>query len=626
MEKCDVTIVGGGSSGLAALKHLSSLGKQAVLLESGKEIGSKNVSGGILYSKRPDNGKVYNVEDIYGERFLTESPYERRITKYILNATSKDKVFSIDLTEAHDYQTNFGCSVLLNKLNSWFAKEAQDSAEKNGGGIISGVHVRSLRWDKNNSKVIVETDELEEFETRAVIAADGVNSEIAEMVNAREKFSPDELYQGVKVIVKLPEKLIEERFNLANSEEGAAYLFAGDVSLNLIGGGFLYTNIDSLSIGGVYHYHSLLENPREPAEIVNAMLSNPMISELVKDDVPLKDIDKTISKEEQVRKSFAITKLINNWNEIRQIYYSQKLKKQLINDGKFKSEDEIKSKLDYLNQKLNDDHNIKFITNYVELEYSTKLIPDGKRCRMKKPYHKNILFIGDAAGRGIFFGPKIEGLNVGMDDAVRASFAIARALDKNNFDSNYLGEFYTQSIEESPYTSDMKKIDKGYLNVILKNTKREIPSGILGQKNKMLLNIASNDRLRNFFITLVNKYGYTRLLSLIESEDVYFKSPIKIADKLGKKMSSSYTPQIPTIQERVAKLSYHEDTISHIKILNTEKNFLNKMVVLCPTKCYSNEGDEVILQHEGCIECGTCSLKTDWRHPRGEKGVVFKYG
>ena len=58
----------------------------------------------------------------------------------------------------------------------------------------------------------METDELEEFETKVMIAADGVNSEIAEMANAREKFSPSELYQGVKVVVKLPEKLIEERF------------------------------------------------------------------------------------------------------------------------------------------------------------------------------------------------------------------------------------------------------------------------------------------------------------------------------------------------------------------------------------------------------------------------------
>src|SRR5688572_8146438 len=486
MENCDITIVGGGSAGLAALKHLSNLGKQAILLEAGKDIGSKNVSGGILYSKKSNNGKIYNVEDIYGESFLTESPYERLITKYILNATSKDKVFSIDLTEAHNYQTNFGFSVLLNKLNSWFAKEAQSVAEKLGGGIITGVHVKSLRWDEKRSKIIVETDELEELE------------------NAREKFSPSELYQGVKVVVKLPEKLIEERFNLTNSNEGAAYLFAGDVSLNLIGGGFVYTNRDSLSIGGVYHYDSLLENPIEPGEIVNAMLRNPLISELIKDDVPLKEIDKTLPKEEQVRKSFAVTKLLNNWNELRQLYYSHKLKMKSIEDKKYNSEEEIKSKLDNLTQKLTDEYHTKFITNYIELEYTTKLVPDGKRGRMKKPYHKNILFIGDAAGRGLFFGPRIEGLNVGIDDAARASIAIARSLDKNNFGTDYLGEFYTQSIEQSPYSVDMKEIDKQYLSVILNSTRNKISSNALGLKHKLLFNLISNDGLRNFFITFIN--------------------------------------------------------------------------------------------------------------------------
>ena len=81
---------------------------------------------------------------------------------------------------------------------------------------------------------------------------------------------------------------------------------------------------------------------------------------------------------------------------------------------------------------------------------------------MKKPYHKNVLFVGDAAGRGIFVGPRIEGLNVGIDDGVRAANAIARALEKNNFSQGYLGEYYTKSIEESPYTKDMKEIDKEY--------------------------------------------------------------------------------------------------------------------------------------------------------------------
>ena len=105
---------------------------------------------------------------------------------------------------------------------------------------------------------IIETDELEPFQVKAVIAADGVNSEVAQITGARDKFTPSDLYQGVKVVVKLPEELIEERFEISENE-GAAHLFAGDITLNHIGGGFLYTNRDTLSIGAVYHYDSLIE-------------------------------------------------------------------------------------------------------------------------------------------------------------------------------------------------------------------------------------------------------------------------------------------------------------------------------------------------------------------------------
>ncbi len=211
MEKYDAAIIGGGSAGLAALKQLSHLGKQAILIEAGSKIGSKNLSGGILYSKKPKNGQITNVEQLY-ENFLDDAPIERKITKYILHSTSQDKIYSMDLTAAHDYQANFGYSVLLNKLNSWFAKQAEEAAAKFGGGIIPGVHVKSITWNEQNGTSIIQTDELDEFEVKAIIAADGVNSEVAEMVGARKKFTPQQLYQGVKVIVKLPEEIIDERF------------------------------------------------------------------------------------------------------------------------------------------------------------------------------------------------------------------------------------------------------------------------------------------------------------------------------------------------------------------------------------------------------------------------------
>lgn len=620
-ERYDVAVIGAGSAGLAALKKLADLGKQAVLIEAGRHVGTKNVSGGILYSKKPKHGRAHNVEDVYDN--FSEAPVERRITKYILHAVSKDKDYALDLTAAHEYQANFGYSVLLGRLNSWFARQAAEAAEKNGGGIVSGVHVRSIGW--NDGRAVVETDELEDFEVKAVIAADGVNSEIAEMTGARPKFSPAQLYQGVKVVIKLPEQILEERFGVG-PDEGAAHLFAGDVTLGHIGGGFLYTNRDTLSLGAVYHFDSLLDRPSEPGVLVDALLRNPLVSELIKDEVAVKqEIDRNLPKEEQLRVRFAVSKLIKTWNELRDAYYSPSARRRLVESGKYKSEDEIKARLDSVKNDLATKYGTKFETDYVELEYSAKLVPDGKRCMMKKPYHKNILFVGDAAGRGVFVGPRIEGLNVGIDDAVRAAESVARAIDRNNFAAEYLGEYYSQQVDASPYTRDMKEIDKDYLKTFLDATK-DVPKDIVGQRYGMVFRLMSSSAFRGLAVGFANILGYDKLLPLVESEETYVQVPIEIAERIGKTVSASYEPSIPSTAERVAKLKYDDDRQPHIKVVNPESEFMKKLVTLCPTKCYSLEGGKVMLQHEACIECGTCAKETEWRHPRGEKGIVYQYG
>jgi electron transfer flavoprotein-quinone oxidoreductase len=622
LEHYDVAIIGGGSAGLAALKQLSNLNKQAILIEAGKKAGSKNLSGGILYSKKPKHGKMYNVEDVYPE-FLQDTPVERRITQYMLHATSRDKVFTMNLTAAHEYQANFGYSVLLNKLNGWFAKQASESAERQGGGIVSGVHVRSISWQEE--KTLIETDELEPFEAKAVIAADGVNSEVAEMTGARTKFTPEQLYQGVKVIVKLPEEIIEQRFGIG-PDEGAAHLFAGDITLKHIGGGFLYTNLDTLSVGAVYHYDSLIDRPSEPYTLVNVLLKNPLVAEFIKDQVAIKEeIDKNLPKEEQLRTRFAVSKLIKTWNELRDSYYSRAIRKKLVESGKYKSEEEIKARLDSVQNELATKYDTKFVTDYVELEYGAKLVPDGKRCAMKKPYYKNILFVGDAAGRGVFIGPRIEGLNVGIDDAVRAANAVARAIDRNNFSTQYMGESYSQSIEESPYTRDMKEIDKDYLKIFL-DAARDVPKDIIGQRYGMVFRLMSSGTLRGLAVGFANILGYDKLLPLVESEETYVQVPIELAEKTGRQFQATYEPTIPTIAQRIARLKYDDDRVSHIKVLNPKSEFMKKMVTLCPTFCYSMEGGDVTLQHEACIECGTCAKETEWRHPRGEKGIIYQYG
>jgi electron transfer flavoprotein-quinone oxidoreductase len=604
------------------LQQLSKLGKQAILLEAGSIIGSKNISGGILYSKKPHKGQVTNVDDLY-ENFLEEAPYERKITKYILHSTSKNKEYPMDLTAAHDYQSNFGCSVLMSKLNSWFAKQAVENAEKVGGGIIPGVHVNSISFD--GSSAIILTDEIDEFEVKAIIAADGVNSEVAEIVGARKKFNPNQLYQGVKVIVKLPEEIIEDRFGVG-SEEGAAHLFAGDVTLNHIGGGFIYTNRDTLSLGAVYHFDSLLKNPVEPYGLIDAMIKNPMISEFIKDVVPIKkEIDKNLPQEEQLRIRFGVAKLIKTWNELRETLLSPKGRKNLIESGKYNDEAEIQEKLSSIEKQMSEKFGVTFGSDYVEAEYGAKLVPDGKRCRMETPFFKNILFVGDAAGRGVFVGPRIEGLNVGIDDGVRAANAVARALDNNDFSENNFGKYYSKLLDDSPYTLDMKQIDKDYLKIFL-DAAKDVPKDIIGSRYGPILKMMSSGTFRGIAVKFANILGYDKLLPMVESEDTYVKVPIQLAERLGKIVESTYSPNIPSIADRIAGLSYNDDHQSHIKVLNSQSDFMKKLVTLCPAKCYSEEDGRVLIQHEGCVDCGTCSQETQWRHPRGEKGIQYKFG
>ena len=472
-------------------------------------------------------------------------------------------------------------------------------------------------------KTIIRTNELEEFQVSSIIAADGVNSEVAEITKARDKFKPEEVYFGVKVIIKLPENIIEERFHL-NSSEGSAHLFAGDITLNHIGGGFLYTNRQTLSLGAVYHYDSLLSNPVTPSQLIDELIKNPLISEYIKDEVPLRKDNNDLSKEDQLKMQLSVSKLIKTYDELRYKYFS-KNNVELVESGKFRNIEDIKSKIDNIKKDLIEKYGVQFVNNYVELEYSAKLIPDGKRCMMKKPYYKNILFIGDAAGRGIFIGPKIEGLNVGIDDAVRASIAISRSIEKNNFDSGYMGNYYESLINESPYTREMKRIDENYITLFL-NVARNISMDSVDPLFGFGLSLMKNKRLRGIALGLVNFLGYDKVLPIIESEKTYVQVPILLANRLGSIVNSSYAPVIPTLSERIAKLQYNDDSESHITVEDKRSEFMKKLILLCPTKCYSLEGKDVLLQHEGCVECGTCSIGTRWRHPRGEKGVIYRYG
>jgi electron transfer flavoprotein-quinone oxidoreductase len=89
---------------------------------------------------------------------------------------------------------------------------------------------------------------------------------------------PEEWFQGVKAVVDVPSDVIADRFGVAD-DEGAAHLFSGDLFEGVRGGGFVYTNEDSLSVGSVFHLDSIVEEEAEPHELLDNLLTHPLLAD-----------------------------------------------------------------------------------------------------------------------------------------------------------------------------------------------------------------------------------------------------------------------------------------------------------------------------------------------------------
>jgi electron transfer flavoprotein-quinone oxidoreductase len=121
---------------------------------------------------------------------------------------------------------------------------------------------------------------------KVVIAADGVNSLLADKAGLGISLATDNVNQGVKEVIKLPRETIEERFNLTH-DGGAAIHFLGFSTRGVHGGGFLYTNQESLSVGVVVQLDALVENKMKGVELLDSFKEHPTVREWIKGGTPV---------------------------------------------------------------------------------------------------------------------------------------------------------------------------------------------------------------------------------------------------------------------------------------------------------------------------------------------------
>ncbi|RAW44396.1 flavoprotein [Halorubrum sp. 48-1-W] len=275
-EHYEAVVVGAGPGGAAAAAALARNDVETLVLERGVEAGSKNVSGGLLYA---EESAPYTMDDLFAG--FREAATERPVTDYYLHNLAGDRVETFDITDLHEHDTEWSDAVLRRKMDSWLAERVHELTRETGGGLLTDVRVNGLLREEGEI-VGVTCDELDPIEADFVVAADGVNSELARDAGLMDWEEPEEWFQGVKAVVDMPEGAIDDRFGL-DGEAGEAHLFSGDLFEGVRGGGFLYTNEDTLSIGTVFHLDSLVAEEAEPHELLDALLTHPLLARWLDD-------------------------------------------------------------------------------------------------------------------------------------------------------------------------------------------------------------------------------------------------------------------------------------------------------------------------------------------------------
>lgn len=274
-QQFDAIVVGAGPAGSSAALAMAQAGLQVALVERGEYAGSKNVSGAALYAP--------NILAAVLPNFWEEAPVERYLTRRVVTFMGKESAFALDFRTNHFAEPPYnGFTLLRPKFDRWLAGKAEAA----GALLITSTVVDDLICDKRQVVGVSCRRENGDLYAPVVIAADGANSFLAKKAGLQHEFRAEEMTLGVKEVLRLDEHTIAERFNL-NGDEGMTNEYVGFATGDVKGGGFLYTNRDTLSIGVVTQIASLSQKRMKAYELLDQFKHHPAVAPLVRDSVTL---------------------------------------------------------------------------------------------------------------------------------------------------------------------------------------------------------------------------------------------------------------------------------------------------------------------------------------------------
>ncbi len=266
----DAIVVGGGLAGSAAALTMAREGRDVIVIERGETPGSKNVFGGMIFTP--------TLRDLVD---LDAAPLERYIAEKRFGFLSDDDETSLSIKPGdwHEEPHNDTYTVLRGKFDRWFAEQAVEA----GATLVTETTVTGLVRDADGTIVGVETDRPDgTLRAPVVVLAEGANSLVSERAGLKEKAKREHVAVSAKEVRKFDKETINDRFRLLDDEAGAAYHYFGSGACgDAVGGGFVYTNKDTVSIGVVYRIEDAAAG-LSPEDVLNDFKKHPAVAPIVR--------------------------------------------------------------------------------------------------------------------------------------------------------------------------------------------------------------------------------------------------------------------------------------------------------------------------------------------------------
>jgi electron transfer flavoprotein-quinone oxidoreductase len=268
----DIVVVGAGPAGSAAALVAARAGAKVVLLERGPFPGSKNLYGGVAY---------LSFLDTLLPQWRTDAPLERWITARSTMVLGEHRSLSVTY-EDDTWRTRRGngATLMRSQLDPWLASQAVAA----GATLLTSTTATKPLVEGTGPQrrvVGVATDQGGDNQIRATwtIASDGANSRLAREAGLYPHYSSQSMTLGIKETLLLPAETINERFHLRDST-GVDIEILGCTG-PLEGGGFLYTNRSSISLGIIVTLSSLSHAHDRLEELLDRLKAHPSIAPFI---------------------------------------------------------------------------------------------------------------------------------------------------------------------------------------------------------------------------------------------------------------------------------------------------------------------------------------------------------